>query len=380
MPAKVFVTNLENQGLEEGVRNCFEEIIVGKELVEIKKVLIKPNLVNGGPSHTGVTVDLRILEVLIHILKENSIDNIYIGEASLADTEKVFEALGVYKFERSGVEVVNFEKDKWEIVRSPLGLSLKDFLVPRTLLDCDLILNIAKMKTHDVTGVSLSLKNLFGCLSRGGRKIAHKTDVDNAIVDIFSFLSKNKEIISFVDGLVALEGKRGPTIGKPVKLNCVLASSDSVALDATCVEIMGSDPKKIRHLSLANEFGLGEMGEKVVIEGQIKNIKKKFEMPILLNSPYPFPQRVLDKVFKKKPFVEDPSKCIKCGDCVRICPLNCILLRNSIKIDYERCIGCLCCCEACASGALNHKIKNHFLYKFLGDVRDRIRRCTSFGN
>ncbi len=50
------------------------------------------------------------------------------------------------------------------------------------------------------------------------------------------------------------------------------------------------------------------------------------------------------------------EKCIGCGGCVSICPVDAIELKNkTINIDEEKCIECGKCVEFCPAGALKLK-------------------------
>jgi hypothetical protein len=62
--------------------------------------------------------------------------------------------------------------------------------------------------------------------------------------------------LTIVDGTVALEGM-GPVVGKPVNLGLLLASTDTIAADRVCLEIMGFTLDEIEYLRLAGEQGLG---------------------------------------------------------------------------------------------------------------------------
>ncbi|OFV68326.1 MAG: protein containing DUF362 [Candidatus Syntrophoarchaeum caldarius] len=175
----VYITKVQNEDVYSALKLSIDEILTEAFLSGIEKVLIKPNFLNSSSAETGVTTDLRIIEGLIEILKEKGIKEIYVGEASFEKTQRVFESLDVYNLEQDGVKVVNFEEDEWIVVESPLKLALKHFHLPKTVMDCDLIINVAKMKTHSETGVSLGIKNLLGCILRGAlrcRQEFHHSD------------------------------------------------------------------------------------------------------------------------------------------------------------------------------------------------------------
>lgn len=48
----------------------------------------------------------------------------------------------------------------------------------------------------------------------------------------------------------------------------------------------------------------------------------------------------------------DAHCCIRCGQCMEVCPQGAISLSNRYIINQSRCIGCFTCCNACPSKAL----------------------------
>ena len=49
----------------------------------------------------------------------------------------------------------------------------------------------------------------------------------------------------------------------------------------------------------------------------------------------------------------DREACVSCGNCERICPMNCVDAKNK-TLERERCVLCLSCAESCALGALGY--------------------------
>ena len=50
----------------------------------------------------------------------------------------------------------------------------------------------------------------------------------------------------------------------------------------------------------------------------------------------------------------DAEKCVGCGECVGICPMQVFELRQgkAVVVNGEDCLGCDSCVEACESGAI----------------------------
>lgn len=62
--------------------------------------------------------------------------------------------------------------------------------------------------------------------------------------------------LSIIDGIVAIEGN-GPWGGTPVEHGVTIASTDFVAADRLCAELMGIDPKYMKYLEWCALAGMG---------------------------------------------------------------------------------------------------------------------------
>jgi pyruvate formate lyase activating enzyme len=48
-----------------------------------------------------------------------------------------------------------------------------------------------------------------------------------------------------------------------------------------------------------------------------------------------------------------PNQCLKCGDCVKVCPEGALTLEDEIIINRDKCTNCGACTEECPTGALH---------------------------
>ncbi len=53
----------------------------------------------------------------------------------------------------------------------------------------------------------------------------------------------------------------------------------------------------------------------------------------------------------------DNEKCLRCGGCVSVCPVDCILLDEAkgITVDAKKCTSCGVCVDFCPVGAFSIK-------------------------
>jgi uncharacterized protein (DUF362 family)/Pyruvate/2-oxoacid:ferredoxin oxidoreductase delta subunit len=360
-PPQVYVQKVRDpdEDLSAALATSLSKILPEINLKGGEKVLLKPNLVNSSPASSGVTTDLRILASLVVLLQEQGIEDILIGESAIEDTGQVFQALQVAKLQRLGARVVNFDADERVTVESPLGLSLQRFRIPRAASECDLVISVAKMKTHCDASVTLSVKNLLGAISPKDRQAAHRTDIHKAIVDVYSYFCREKRVISVVDALWALDGRRGPITGRPVKMDLLLSGADPLAVDAAGVKIMGGFAGAIPHLALAEEHVLGSLDFSVQGE-RIEDVRRDFDIPPLLPAARSrLASYAVSHVFKKRSYLRFADRCTGCGACASSCPVGAIKIESGIaQIPDEKCIGCLVCLESCKQGALDYRMKN----------------------
>jgi uncharacterized protein (DUF362 family) len=122
------------------------------------------------------------------------------------------------------------------------------------VLSHDFVVSMPKVKTHHWSGVTLSMKNMFGIVpgAKYGwpKNILHWSGIQQSILDICATVP-----IHFViaDGIVAMEGN-GPLAGTSRPLNSIVLSDDPVAADATCARLMGFKPERIPYIYEAVKF------------------------------------------------------------------------------------------------------------------------------
>ena len=82
------------------------------------------------------------------------------------------------------------------------------------------------------------------------KNILHWHGIHESILDICATVP-----IHFViaDGIVAMEGN-GPLQGTARELHRIVLADDPVAADATCARLMGLNPRRVKHIAVAETF------------------------------------------------------------------------------------------------------------------------------
>jgi uncharacterized protein (DUF362 family) len=229
-----------------------------------KRVLLKPNAGRNVKPETGITTHPQVVAAAIDAFKEAGAE-VAVGESPIAGVT-MLEA-----FENGGITAVAEERDcqlidmdvrPFVTAQITDGVAIRSLRVCREVSEYDIIVSIPVMKTHMHTGVTLSVKNMKGCLWRRSKVEFHMLSplagcddkpLDVAIADMSSVLRPH---LSIVDGTIGMEGL-GPSAGEPKALGVVLAGVDAYATDAVACGIMGISASDIPHLRLGAQRGFG---------------------------------------------------------------------------------------------------------------------------
>jgi uncharacterized protein (DUF362 family) len=149
----------------------------------------------------------------------------------------------------------------WEVIQPRTRMRVLDRIYPNGILIPGLfrgsnIVHLPTAKCHIYTTVTGAMKNAFGGLLTTRRHYTHSV-IHETLVDLLAIQKEiHAGIFTLMDATVCGNGP-GPRTMMPVEKGLILASSDSVAIDAVAARIMGFDPMKIDYIRLAHEDGLG---------------------------------------------------------------------------------------------------------------------------
>jgi uncharacterized protein (DUF362 family) len=257
-------------------------MIAGHNLnVRGRRIVLKPNLVEYDADTTINTHPMIVHAVYEAFLKLGAGDvRIAEGPGHRRGTLDLADAAGYFStISKFGSAFTDLNTDAVAKRAIPNPVSKLDSLyLPHTVLDCDLLVSIAKMKTHHWAGATLSMKNLFGLVPGAvygwPKNVLHWAGIPETIVDLHHLFPKQ---FAIVDGIVGMEGN-GPIQGTPKAAGVLVAGRDPAAVDATCCRVMGLDPKKIGYLQIARgEENLGENAFRQTGEN-IRSVRTDFQL------------------------------------------------------------------------------------------------------
>lgn len=225
--------------------------------IQGKTVLLKPNLVDFLPGDAINTHPMLVLAAAESFRRLGARSVVVAeGPGHQRDTQLVLNQSGYQSLLREqGLRFVDLNRDELVRTRVRAGYgSINSLWLPRAVLEADFLVSMPKIKAHHWSGVTLSLKNMFGVVpgARYGwpKNILHWNGIQQSILDLCATVP-----IHFViaDGVVAMEGN-GPLSGTPRRLGTIVLADDPVAADATRAKLMGFEPGRIVHIAEASRF------------------------------------------------------------------------------------------------------------------------------
>jgi uncharacterized protein (DUF362 family) len=229
-----------------------------------KTVLLKPNLVDY-ISGNHINTHPLLVAAAVECFRRLGAKTVLVGEGPghQRDTELVLLESG-FSDELRQLKVPFVDLNRDDLVMTPLLATytrMSHMWLPRAVLEADFVVSMPKMKTHHWSGVTLSMKNMFGVVpgAKYGwpKNILHWKGIQESILDVCATIPVHFVI---ADAIVAMEGN-GPLNGHRRPLNRIVLADDPVAADATCARLMGLDPTRITHIRIGAQF-LGNASSK----------------------------------------------------------------------------------------------------------------------
>ena len=276
-----------------------------------RRVVLKPNnvLIYVPLACTHVETLEGILEFLKSIRK---LDNVIIAESSAScPTLEGFDNYGYFRLlSKYPVKLVDLDDEPFEMM---YVVNEKDFRpqpirVSSVILDPDsFVVSVARMKTHNTVGATLSLKNIVfvspikdkgftlynedlrfapekAKVSKVG-SVSHKRAIHGSgfhavNFNIANLAQKLHPDLAVIDGYEGMEGN-GPTLGTPIDHRVCVVSHDWLAADRVGIELMGIDFERIGYLKHCSGMGLGvsDLSKIEIVGESLTDHIKKYRLP-----------------------------------------------------------------------------------------------------
>ena len=341
-----------------------------------ERVLLKPNMLSAKTPEQAVTTHPVVVQMVAELVKAAG-GEVMIGDSpGIGKFSTVAERSGMQKAATdSGAKLVPFD----ETIELQGSGTFRSITVARAYWEADKVINLPKLKTHEMMTMTCAVKNLFGVVV-GAEKLGWHLKA-GASRELFArllleiYLLK-KPTLNIVDGIVAMEGD-GPGSGDPLQLGVLLAGVNPVAVDVVAARLAAipADLLYVEREAVKMALSGSQWSEIEVIGAQASDFQRKpFKLPKGLDVQFGLPSFLKNGL--RNHLVAHPyaSKelCLLCGICRDACPPQAITIKNSaLSVDYGRCIHCWCCRELCPHDAM--EVRRGLLLKAISTL-SRLKR------
>jgi uncharacterized protein (DUF362 family)/Pyruvate/2-oxoacid:ferredoxin oxidoreductase delta subunit len=315
------------------------------------RVLVKPNLLSPNAPELAVVTHPLIVRTVVEYLLEKGARVLVADSPAVGGFDKIVRTTGyAAALDLPGVELQAFK----DSTRAHIGQPFGAVELAKQALEADLVINLAKLKSHTMMGLTLGVKNMFGCVVGLRKPEWHlRAGVDRTLFArlLVQICEAVAPAYTIVDGILALEGQGPGRGGTPRELGLLIGGPSAHAVDKTICTLLGLDPNQL--LTYQQARSLGVFNGQVHVRGDLRIVDDfVLPQPQSLSGGSGQLQRLMRKYVIQKP-VADDRLCKLCGECWRICPAQCISHNTrGVRFDYDRCIRCYCCIEVCPHAAV----------------------------
>ena len=271
---RVAIVKVVEQDIDESLRQLAELLGgLGDIVPSSSRVLIKPNFVFP-PTDRGITHS-ELVEAVVRMAAETNPKEILIGEGS-ADVYTTqgfrFQATGRIAA-RYGARLVDLNLEPGVKTPVPPGLGRDYIMLPKAVVESDVLISLPVFKLWGGSPLSLSLKNLIGLY--GARFYGHNKDSRQRADDPgyalpgevgrelgshqpstpMSICAMNSVVETHLAIIDALEGGDGQ--GNWIRLDTLVAGRNPVATDTVACRMAGLAASDHEVFRLCAQRGLG---------------------------------------------------------------------------------------------------------------------------
>lgn len=288
---EVFIADTK-KGVSKAVNEIFSNLMKTEPILKSsKEVYIK---VNGIDFKKHAYTSPEVLREVIIYLKDKDAKVYVMENSTQANMTRIVFAINGFKevCEKTGAEIVYLDEEDTETFEfkgkpsaedKQSGYNLKTFRLPETIIkimnnrDSITYINLPKLKTHSMAGVTLGIKNQWGFPQHADRGKDHNYNLHSKLVDVYEYIRPDITIIDGIEGTI--HGHYPPTAWEDrlvKKFNILIGGRDTLSVDVVGARVFGLTLDDVPHLKIANKRGLGE-GDLSKIQVTGKNLEEYTE-------------------------------------------------------------------------------------------------------
>lgn len=287
--SKVAIIKTHPSTVLDDIKKIFGDAEAEKFLDKTKITILKDNIswhllfpgANTTPWQLEGTIKAlrgRGFEDIVTVHNNTVVTNPFLGGRlnKLTPVYQKYEIPEKYNFRPEDIKWIKYVPKAKMLVLDKLfpdGIMIPEYFIGKN------IIHLPTVKCHIYTTTTGAMKNAFGGLLNTKRHYTH-SKIHETLVDLLNIQKEiHPGIFTVMDGTTCGNGP-GPRTMKPEVKNYILASADSVAIDAVAAKMMGFDPLSIKYIRLAHEAGLGtgDINQIEIVGEDIRDVNFHFSV------------------------------------------------------------------------------------------------------
>jgi len=225
-------------------------------------VVVKPNMGWDRTPEQAANTNPQVVKAVVEEALKAGAKKVKVFDRTCNDERRCYVNSGIQAALKglNNVDVRFIENERFKKVTLN-GEALKEWDLYGEALSANVLINVPVAKHHQLTGLTLGLKNIMGVMG-GDRGKLHK-QIEPALADVNAVLRSHLTVID-ATRILTNHGPQGGDLADVKVMNTVIASTDIVAADAYATTLFGMKPSDIGVTVAAARRGLGEMDLKKV--------------------------------------------------------------------------------------------------------------------
>lgn len=248
----------------------------GRRIAAGSRVLVKPNFLSPAPPEAAVCTHPFVTRAVVEYVLQRGARPQVSDSPAMGSFARVLKESGtLLALKGLDVECRPFQSSLAVQVGSPFG----EIDLAEDALKADFVVNLAKLKTHNLMVLTLGVKNLFGCvigLKKPEWHLKMGYNIDRLAELFIRIHEAIKSGITIIDGILAMEGEDPGRGGKPRPLGILAGSRDAYGADRAVCAILGIDPDLVPINRCARQMNL--VPQLIEPEGSVP-VVRGFQLP-----------------------------------------------------------------------------------------------------
>lgn len=217
-------------------------------------VVLKPNIGWDRVPQQAANTNPDLVKAIALMCFEAGAKKVVVTDVSCNDPRRCFLRSGIAGAAESvGATVLLPEERRFRDYRIN-GELLSVWPIYTPIIETDKIINVPIVKHHNLSRVTMGMKNWYGML--GGRRNQLHQNIEVGITDLATFMRPTLTILDAYRVLTA-NGPQGGNLNDVKLMKTVVAGVDPVAIDAYGATFLGLKAEQVPYIMMGHERGLG---------------------------------------------------------------------------------------------------------------------------